>query len=226
MPRKESFLVIGLGQFGMALVEELHQHGAEVMAVDVKESRVEAAKNHATHAEQADATREDVLAGLNPPRWTACICAIGDDGREASMVVTALLKRAGAKRLIARATDRTHALILRAVGADEVLNPEAEGGQRMALKLVRAGVLERTPLGTDFVILEMTVPRLWQGQSLAELGLRQRYQVNLLGLRRSTSSAGGEILLPEPDLRLLETDILILASRTASIEALVDEVAS
>ena len=94
-------IVIGLGQFGMAVAQVLSERGMEVLAVDLVESRVRAAAEFTAEAACFDAMDTDALMRTSPERREVCICAIGDESREASIICTALLRQMGAPRVIA-----------------------------------------------------------------------------------------------------------------------------
>ncbi|MCZ7684848.1 MAG: TrkA family potassium uptake protein [Sandaracinaceae bacterium] len=151
--------MIGLGQFGLALATSLTRKGVEVLAVDSREERVRVAASVVAEAVCFDATDEAALARANPSRRDLCVCAIGNEAREASIIATALLRQMGAKRVVARATDPLHERILRLVGADEVVNPEQAFGDRYATRLMYATVLDEIELGEDLVLTELKPPR-------------------------------------------------------------------
>ncbi|MCA9562941.1 MAG: TrkA family potassium uptake protein, partial [Myxococcales bacterium] len=138
-------LIIGLGQFGMSLARALAQHGSEVLAVDENERHINEIAPHVADAVLMNAMDEEALASLAPEQRDTCVCAIGDENREGSIIVTALLKQRGAKRIISRATDDLHARILSLVGAHEVINPERSYGQRLAIRLAWRNVVNVLP---------------------------------------------------------------------------------
>lgn len=206
---RQQALVVGLGQFGMALAHSLTRHGVEVLAVDLNEERVQRAATFATEAIAIDAMDEDELAQLRPSARDLCVCAIGDDSREASIVVTALLRQMGAQRLVARATDEMHERILHLVGAHEVLNPERLLGERLAARFSHVGVLDVLPLGDDLVITEMTPPASTLGRSLAQLHLPKHHALLVLAIRRKVGGTT-KVELPHADLTLADGDVLVL----------------
>ena len=212
-------LVVGLGQFGLALVEALVHNGIEVLAVDDRRDRVEAAA--ALHAEAArlDATDEAQLGRLSPERRDLCVVAIGDEGREASIIVTALLRQMGAPRVIARATNPVHERILTLVGAHEVVNPERNFGERLAARLAFQGVLDVLPLGDDLLITEVELPAEFAGRTLRELALPRRFKVNVVAVRRAGATSG-RLVLPSADETLQRGDILVLISTPRAARAL------
>ena len=58
---KKEFVVIGLGRFGGSVCKELHRLGHQVLAIDIKEEKVNAVLTDSTRAVIADASREEVL---------------------------------------------------------------------------------------------------------------------------------------------------------------------
>ena len=127
---RRQVVVIGLGQFGMALTRSLSERGADVIAIDTQPDKIQMAAAFASEALCFDATDEEALARINPAKRDVCVCATGDQSKEAAIIVTALLRQLGAPRIIARANDDLHKRILLLVGAHEVVNPEWAFGER------------------------------------------------------------------------------------------------
>ncbi len=202
-------LIVGLGQFGMALARALHANGDEVIAVDIDPHSVQVAAGFASQAVAMDAMEEAELVQLRPAARDICVCAIGNDSREASIVVTAMLRQLGARRIVARATDEVHERILNLVGAHEVINPERAVGARLAARLSRRGLLEVLPLGDDVEITELRAPEALAGRTLKELGLPRRFQVTVLAVRRG-SPQSGRVLLADANLRIEAGDVLVM----------------
>ena len=214
-------LVIGLGQFGMALSRALVTHGAEVLAVDRRADRVQIASAFATEAVELDAMDEASLARLRPGNRDLCVCAIGDESREASIIVSAMLRQMGARRLVARATDDLHERILTLVGAHEVINPERLLGERLAARLSYAGVIDVLPLGDDLMITELAAPQRLLGRTLAQLALPRRHQLTVLGVRRG-GAGQGRVLMPSADLIVDAGDVLVVVGPNGAASALAE----
>lgn len=214
-------VVIGLGQFGMALARALAKNGGEVLAVDVNPAHIHDIASHVADAVLMDAMDEEALAALAPATRDTCVCAIGDDNREGSIIVTALLKQLGAKHIVARATDDLHARILKLVGADEVINPERSYGERLAVRLAWRNVLNVMPLGGDLVLTEMVAPESFWGRTLAELALPKRFLVTVSAVRRERQSVV-HASIPDPQEPLQQGDILMLVSTEAAARKLTE----
>lgn len=220
----QQILVVGLGQFGMALAKALVNSGEEVLAVDRREDRVQLAAAFATEAITLDAMDEVELAQLRPSARDLCVCAIGDENREASILVTALLRQLGARRVVARATDDLHERILTLIGAHEVLNPEKILGERLAARLSVRGVLDAVPLGDDLVITELTAPQVVCGRRLSELHLPSSAQLTVLAIRRRVEGVS-RVLLPSAELQIESGDVLVVVGPTGAARRLVEGVA-
>ncbi|MCA9630932.1 MAG: TrkA family potassium uptake protein [Myxococcales bacterium] len=215
---KKQVMVVGLGHFGSAVARALSARGTEVLAVDKDAGRVRNVSQTVAEALCFDATDEELLNRTAPGKRDACICAIGDEATEASIMCTALLKQMGAKRLIGRANNDLHARILRLVGADMVVNPERDFGERFANLLIHDRVLGELPLGTDLVLTELEVPRLFIGRNLIELQLPRRYGVTVVAIRHAGER---EVSVPDPKAGIEEGDVLItVASKDAVTQML------
>lgn len=209
---RQQALVIGLGQFGMALCRSLTEQHVEVIAVDRRQDRVQAASSFVSEALRMDGADEAQVQRLAPDRRDLAICAIGDDGREASILVTALLREFGAPRVIARATDPLHEKILFQVGAHEVVNPERDFGTRLAMRLSYRNILDVLPLRHDLVVTEFRAPDAFVGRSLADLDLRRRFGCTVVAIQRVTPDGADKTVLPDPHSPLEARDVLLLIS--------------
>lgn len=222
MSSQRQAIVIGLGQFGLAVATSLTEKGVEVLAVDTREERVRAAAQVVAEAVSFDATDEAALAGINPSRRDLCICAIGNEAREASIITTALLRQLGAKRVVARGLDPLHERILHLVGAHEVVNPEQAFGERYATRLMYASVVDEIELGEDLVITELHPPPTFVGRDLASLELPRRYGLTVIAVRRPDKSSAE---LPDPRRPFQQGDLLVVVSRRDAVARFLEKIA-
>lgn len=220
MARKQA-LIIGLGQFGMTLARSLTERGVEVMAVDRVRERVQAVSSLVSEAACFDASEEAALLKTAPRNRDLCVCAIGDESREAAILVTALLRQMGAQYVVSRATDDLMERILRLVGAHDVVNPERAFGERLANRLVFQGIIDELPLGRDLVITEVRAPVELIGRSLMELELPRRFGVTVVALRRMVDGRG-QVMMPDPRDPVRPDDVLIVVSRPGAVSGLLE----
>lgn len=200
------FAVIGLGQFGRAVALHLVEQGAAVLAVDVDPERAKLVESSVDAVVVADATEEAALAELGLERMSCVVVAMGLRAKDTSIMVTALLRQRGVRRVVTRATSELHGRVLLAVGAHEIVNPEQEMGARLAHHLANPHVVDQFALGRDLVVAEVEAPETFADRSLRELGLRQKSRVTVVLVRR-----GGRVISTiDPDERLASGDMLVV----------------
>jgi trk system potassium uptake protein TrkA len=211
-------LIIGMGQFGMSLVRALSTLDVEVIAVDRNKDRARAVADLAASVSVLDGTDEAALASLAPDRRDVCICAIGDESRESSIICTALLRQLGARRVLARATDPLHERILGLIGAHEVINPESVVGQRVAMRIAHDEVRDEVALSGGLVLTDMFVPPSMLGHELAAINLPDKYNLTVAAIRRA-----GDIVTPRGDVRLQEGDSMLIVSVPGVVKAMLEK---
>ena len=181
--KTKTFAVLGLGRFGMGVVDELMDKGAEVLAVDRDERLIEENARKYTQAVIADLTDADEIRQLGLGSMDAVIVAMSEN-LEASIMCVMIAKESGVHRVIAKAGNRRKGEILKKVGADQIVFPEQESGIRTASQLMFHDVLRFFDLTSDLVIVEMEPRREWCGKTLCELDLRKRYGINVIAFQK------------------------------------------
>lgn len=182
MAHKE-FAVFGLGNFGRSVAETLANSGCEVLAVDKDEEKINDIAGIVTYAVKADVTDQEVLQNLGIRNMDAAVVAIADD-LEASIMATILSKELGVPYVIAKAQSEMHANVLRKVGADEVIRPEREMGARLAHNMISGNFIDLVELSSTFSMVEMQIPKAWEGKTMRELGIRDKFGVNVIGIKK------------------------------------------
>ena len=173
------YIIVGLGSFGAFLGARLTAQGHEVIGIDTSMSRVENYKEKISHTIQMDATDEYTVAGLPLKDTDVVIIAIGED-QGANIMATALFKNYNVKRLISRAINPLHEKILQAIGVDEIVHPEEETAERWSKKLCFTGVVDSFELGDDYSIVEVNLPKKYDGKITRAIDLRERYNLLVL----------------------------------------------
>lgn len=184
MNKNKSYAVFGLGRYGMAVATELAKGGAEVLAVDIHEEKVNEAADKIALCKCADVTDENVLRQLGINNFDTVIVAIAEN-LESSVMATMLLKQEGVPNVIVKCANEMHKKILSKVGADMVLLPEVELGTRLAKNLLSSGFVDVVELSKDFSMLELDVRKDWEGKNLIELNLRKKYSINIIAIRKN-----------------------------------------
>ena len=186
MDMASTFLVIGLGRFGTNLALRLMDSGSEVMVIDNDEEAVNHIAPRVTQAKIGDCMDEEVLRSLDPASFDFCFVCISDNF-QSSLEITSLLKEMGAPMVISKADKNLHARLLLKIGADEVVFPERDMARRTAVRFSVNGALEYVELAPGYAIFELDVPDHWAGQTLIDLDIRKRYNVNVIGRKENGS---------------------------------------
>ncbi len=211
--QKKQYIIFGIGRFGSALAKKLVELGHEVLAVDSQEERVNAIAPYVTNAMQIATNDEEAMRSLGIRNFDAAIVAIGDDLHH-SILMTIMCKEMGAPYLIAKASDAMHAKVLSRLGADRVVFPERDMGERLAHSIVNPHVLDLVNLKGDYVIVNINCPSEWTGKSLRDIGVRRKYGVSVLAVYR-----GDDILMDfESGATLKESDNLMVLGHKDNVE--------
>ena len=181
-----TFLVVGLGRFGTSLALKLMDSGSEVMVIDNDEELVNHIAPHVTQAKIGDCMDEEVLRSLDPSSFDFCFVCISENF-QSSLEITSLLKELGAPMVISKADKDLHARLLLKIGADEVVFPERDMAARTAMRFSVNGALEYIELAPGYAIFELDVPDHWAGQTLIDLDIRKRWNVNVIGRKEDGS---------------------------------------
>ena len=208
MKKKPQYLVVGLGRFGSALATTLAEQGAQVLAIDRSMEAVEAHRSRLTDVVCGDAMDESVLRQLGVSDFSAAVITMGDDVK-ASSVITMHLKELGVPYVIAKASDGFHGRMLTRLGADKVIFPERDMGQRIAHNLISKKIMDFIELSPDYSLMEMHPRPEWVGVPLRELNLRGKHRINVVAVRY-----GGEVnAMPDPDTVLGAEDVMLVVSQ-------------
>jgi len=206
-------LVIGLGRFGRALAETLGSLGHEVLGVDASASTVQSCATGMTHVVQADATDVDALRQLGAEDFPKAVVAIGTDV-QASILTTYALVDLGIPRIWAKAITVQHGAILERVGAHRVVFPERDMGVRVAHTMV-GRTIDYIELDAGFVLIETTAPREMVGKTLLAAGIRSKYEVTVVCVKRP----GGKFTYATPETVVEDGDLVLVAGDIKKAEA-------
>ena len=208
MSINKSYAVFGLGRYGLAVAKELTSNGAEVIAIDVDENKVNAAAAVIPICKCADITDPEVIRQLGIGNIDVVIVAMASN-LEACVMTTTLCKEAGVKTVIAKCASEMQQKILLRVGADQVVFPENESGIRLAQNLLSSGFIDMISLSKDVSIVEIDVKEEWCGKNLIELNLRKKYGFNIVAIKKGenvNANVNPEEILDD------ETTLIVIAN--------------
>jgi trk system potassium uptake protein TrkA len=225
----DKFAVIGLGLLGTGIAQALADRGAEVLAIDNDEEKIEDIKDEVAHAVELDSTDDKALYAQNLQDMDGVVVAIGHNF-EGLLLTTVLLKEIGVKRIICRVSSKHQRMILEKIGVTEIFAPDEEVGKTVAERLIHPDVKSFLPLPDDYEIIEISTPKKVANKSVIEVSLRERYNLNLITIKRQFhEEIKGELTpvehiigVPKKDTVLLETDVVILLGKSYDVDRFVE----
>ncbi|WP_246635441.1 potassium channel family protein [Actinoplanes hulinensis] len=217
LPKGGHVAVIGLGRFGGAVAESLLELGYEVLGIDSDARIVQDWSDRLIQVAEADSTDEDALRQLGVHEFERAVVGIGTN-LETSVLTVLTLAEIGVPEIWAKATSVKHGKILSSVGADHVVFPESDMGERVA-HLLTGRMLDYIEFDDGFAIAKVRAPRGAAGRTLADLALRTRWGVTVVGTKRP----GEDFVYARPETVVPENAVLIVAGDTAKVESYADE---
>jgi len=158
MPKK-SFAVIGLGRFGLALIDELLRQDHDVLVLDKDPERIQKIAKKATHAATIDTTDEGALKDIGINAIDHVVVAIGND-IQSSILTTLILKELGVKHLTVKVQNDYHDKVVRKLGVDDTVFPEKSAGYNLASRLATGEfVLDYYDLGDKHTFFSIALSR-------------------------------------------------------------------
>jgi len=220
------FAVIGLGAFGRKIAITLAEKSANVIAIDKNRDSVENIKDSVSAAIVMDSTDEAAMRAADIQDVDAAIVALGDDQEEA-ILITAILKKMGVSKIVARAINNLYAHVLRSVGADMVIVIEEQMGEDLAKRLLSPEIYQQVVLTTGHSLVEIEARPEFVGKSLRQLAMRKTYGLNIIAIHKKIPQVNedGKIThrievndIPGPDDRIEKGDTLVVVGADDNIE--------
>lgn len=217
MPPVKHFYILGLGSFGGALARRLKKNGCRVTGVDHSRENVEEIKDDLYEAIIADATEYEALQHLNLKEANGVFISMGEDITP-SLLATLHAKELGARRIIVKGVTKDHGKLLKSLGVERVIFPEAEIAETLADRMTWPNIIDYLPIDPEYSFMEVAVPDEMVGKSLMNLNLRQQYGVWVVGVKDPMT--GKLAMFPDGAYSLGLDQLLLVVGKQTSLEQL------
>ncbi len=212
----KSILIIGIGRFGSHLCMNLSRLDNEIMIVDQDEAKLEDLLPFVVSAKIGDCTNEKVLKSLGVGNFDLCFVCIGNNF-QSSLEITSQLRELGAKYIVSKANRDIHAKFLLKNGADEVIYPDRDIAEKVAVRFSANQVFDYVELGSGYSIYEISPLSEWIGHSIKDINFRAVYNANIIGVKAD----GNMKLMPGPDYVFQKEEHLMVIGHQHDIEKIV-----
>jgi voltage-gated potassium channel len=205
---RDHYVICGHGRLGTRIERDLRARGEPFVVIDWSDAVEETFLAENIPHVIGDATQDDVLRTAGVERARGLVAALDSD---ASNVLAVLSARELNPDLliVARANSEASEPKLRRAGADRVVTPDAIGGHRLALALLRPAVHDlfneifsfgvQITVDVGQITIEPQSP--FAGQTVAGCDLRRVRNVSILAVREP---GGGFTLNPDAE-RVIQT---------------------
>jgi trk system potassium uptake protein TrkA len=212
IPHDAPVLVVGLGRFGAATAGELDKLGRDVLAIDADAARVQKWADRVRHTAVLDARDANALAQIGAADFSIAVVASGSS-IEASVLITTNLVDLQVPQIWAKAISESHGKILTRIGAQRVIYPEREAGERVA-HLVSGRMIDFIRFDDDFALVKMYPPKPIRGLSLVDSGVRTKYNITVVGVK----SPGKPFTYATENTVVSNHDLIIVSGTNEDIE--------
>jgi trk system potassium uptake protein TrkA len=198
MKTDKSFIVIGLGRFGLNVARILSTGGADVIGIDLNPNIVAEAVDLIPHCAIADATNIDALRKLGAEAIDHAVVAIGNNLQN-SVLTLINLKKLKIGRITVRADDEDHAEVFRALGANEVIIPEESSAVSLGYQIMSDSVLDYYKVSENYAMVQISVGKGITPFTLEEMDVRNRFDINIIGFIKNEDfilAKGSDLIEP------------------------------
>ena len=121
-----------------------------------------------------------------------------------------MLKDLGAKYVVSKTNREVHAKFLLRNGADEIIYPDKDVSEKAAIKFSDNHIFDYIEVSDGYAIYEIPSLPEWIGQSIAQVNVRAKHNINILGIKNQS----GSDFMPSPDhVFTKEEHLLVLAEK-------------
>ncbi|MBC5682302.1 MULTISPECIES: TrkA family potassium uptake protein [Clostridia] len=209
----KQFAVFGLGSFGKSVALTLQSFGCDVIAVDNCYEKIQDIADSVSYAMCGDVTEPEFMKTIGARNLDGAVIAVSEN-LEAAIMATMISKEMGISYVLVKAMDELQGKILEKVGADSIVYPEIDMGERVAKKLISTEFIDWIELSPDYSLTEKLLPKQWEGKSLAELRVREKYGINVIGILKEDKMD----MALDPSKPLQPDDMLFIIGKNSDLE--------
>ena len=209
----KQFAVFSLGSFGKSVALTLQSFGCDVIAVDNCYEKIQDIADSVSYAMCGDVTEPEFMKTIGARNLDGAVIAVSEN-LEAAIMATMISKEMGISYVLVKAMDELQGKILEKVGADSIVYPEIDMGERVAKKLISTEFIDWIELSPDYSLTEKLLPKQWEGKSLAELRVREKYGINVIGILKEDKMD----MALDPSKPLQPDDMLFIIGNNSDLE--------
>lgn len=216
------YIICGFGKVGRPVAEGLSQEGLPFVVVETGPDVGAALADLGFLHLMGDATDESVLERAGVARAKTLLALLPSDADNLYLTIAARDLNPGIK-VIARATDHSGEIRLKRAGAHDVVSPARIAGLRVLQAAVNPTAVEFMEIVTEQQALQLSLADIevtsrseLSGRTIAECGIRGRYGVIIVAVKRES----GMLFNPDPGTAITAGDVLVVLGEDMDIAQL------
>jgi len=213
-----TYAVIGLGRFGQALASELYSKGVDLVIIDKDPEKVRLCRKFTDNAFVMEHINRYSLKKVGIEDIDVAIVCLAHQ-IDQSILITLDLVSLGIPRVIAKAQNSKHGIILDKLGA-EVVYPERDMAIRLANRLEYSKTLDYIRLSEQINITKVKVTDKGNNKTILDLKIRQKYGCNIIAIE----SANGVNDVITPVTKLNKNDIIYVTGSKERLDKLIKHI--
>ncbi len=216
---KKTVAVIGVGRFGLNLIESFSKNNVDVLALDYDEQRLKKAVSFTESLIICDSTDEKALKEAGIKDVDHVIIAFGQSEKEniaTTIVTTIKLKQLGVENITVRVDDESFENTIKLIGAKDIIYPLKIASDKIANRISSDSVIDYFNLTDEFDAYEIQLKENFKETPIIDLNTRTNYFINILIVERDNN-----FHLPNKDTILLPNDKLIIFGRKKDINKII-----
>ena len=211
---KNTYGIVGLGRFGMALALELAKAGAELIVMDRDEEKVRQMREYTDNAFVVSNLDKKTLTETGIQNCDVAVVGIGE-AMDTSILTTLHLVTLGIPKVIARCISPEHGEILEKLGA-QVIYPDHDMAVRLANRLEASRMLDFIQLSEKLNISKLLASEKMAEKTVLEVDFRKKFGANIIAIER----CGSLMETVEPGYQFQCGDILFVSGSKEGLNRL------
>lgn len=208
---KKSFVVIGLGRFGLCIVKTLSQLKCDVLAIDQSNDCVARAAEYIQNCAVCDATKKANLHDLSVQNCDHAIVAIGNN-LQATILATINLHELGVKKITVRVDDEEYIPVVTRLGATDIIIPEESAAISLSHQIVSDNILDYYKIKKEYGVSQLKVKSSFEPTILIDLDTRNKFDVNIVGIIRND-----DFFIPRGTDKIIPYDVLLVVGKANKV---------
>ena len=179
----KSFVIIGLGRFGIGVVKELVSLKRVCLAIDKFEDAVKNVSQIMSNCAVADGTKIEALRELEVESVDHAIVAIGNNLQDTILTVINL-RELGVKQITVRIDSDDFKDVMLRLGATDVIIPEEASAISLANQIISDTIMDYYSVHDEYSMATIVVGKNFEEITLLNLASMKRFDINIIGIKR------------------------------------------